>query len=119
MYYVNIPCSSLVGIFAGCFKMNFQEVNNLVNGPIIEMITWQQGKNIIANPLRCVPCNAGMALTEGKESHVDGFLFVYNMATTKCVQLQHSYNAQQRETKALTGWLKTPQSWLFKARTFH
>ena len=55
--------------------MNLLEVTNLSNGPTLELIRWLQGQNLLANPLRCVPCNQAMELTERNHNHVDGYIW--------------------------------------------
>lgn len=57
------------------FKMNLVDVTRLSNGPISDLICWLQRENLIANPLRCLPCNRGMALTAREANHVDGYLW--------------------------------------------
>ena len=59
--------------------MNLIDVTTLSNGPILELIQWLQGQNLLANPLKCVPCNQAMHLNERNDDHVDGFLwYVYD-----------------------------------------
>ena len=59
--------------------MNLADITILSNGPVLELIQWLQGHNCLANPLRCVPCNHAMHLTERNRGHVDGYLwFVYS-----------------------------------------
>ena len=55
--------------------MNLLEVTNLSNGPTLELIRWLQGQNLLANPLRCVPCNQAMELTERNHNYVDGYIW--------------------------------------------
>lgn len=56
--------------------MNLIDITTLSNGPILELIRWLQGHNLLANPLRCRPCNRAMELTERNEDHVDGYLWL-------------------------------------------
>ena len=37
--------------------MNLLDVTILSNVPTLELIRWLQGRNLLANPLRCLPCN--------------------------------------------------------------
>ena len=37
--------------------MNLMDINTLTDGPVLNVITWLQRQNLIASPLRCVPCN--------------------------------------------------------------
>ena len=55
--------------------MNLVDVTRLSNGPISNLISWLQRENLIANPLRCLLCNRGMALTEREANQVDGYLW--------------------------------------------
>ena len=55
--------------------MNLLEVTNLANGPVMDLITWLQRQNLLVNPLRCLPCNVVMTLTERNEDHVDGYIW--------------------------------------------
>lgn len=48
---------------------------DISNGPVLELIRWLQGQNLLANALTCVPCNRAMDLNERNEDHVDGFLW--------------------------------------------
>ena len=44
--------------------MNLVDITRLSNGPIRDLISWLQRENLIANPLRCLPCNRGITLTD-------------------------------------------------------
>ena len=55
--------------------MDFTDVTILSNGPVLGLIRWLQGQNLLTNPLRCVPCNRAMDLNERNGDHVDGFLW--------------------------------------------
>jgi len=55
--------------------MDLTDVTILSNGPVLGLIRWLQGHNLLANPLRCVPCNRAMDLNERNDDHVDGFLW--------------------------------------------
>ena len=55
--------------------MNLIDVTTISNGPAVELIRWLQGRNLLANPLRCVPCNQAMELTQ-KECQSRGRLYV-------------------------------------------
>ena len=55
--------------------MNLLEVRNLANDPVMDLITWLQRQNLLANPLRCLPCNVIITLTERHEDHVDGYIW--------------------------------------------
>ena len=55
--------------------MNLIDVATPSNGPILELIRLLQGQNLLANPLRCRPCNRAVELTERNEDHVDGYLW--------------------------------------------
>ena len=55
--------------------MNLLEVINLANGPVIHLINWLQGENLLTNPLRCLLCNIAMAMAERNEDHVDGYIW--------------------------------------------
>ena len=55
--------------------MNLLEITALSNGPTLELIRWLPGQNLLANPLRCVPCNQAMELSERKREHVDGYIW--------------------------------------------
>ena len=55
--------------------MNLFDVTRLSNGPISDLISWLQRENLIADPLRCLPCNRGMVLAERGANHVDGYLW--------------------------------------------
>ena len=55
--------------------MNLVDVTRLSNGPITDLISWLQREKLIANPLRCLPCNRGMVLAESDANHVDGYLW--------------------------------------------
>ena len=55
--------------------MNLVDVTRLSNGPISDLISWLQRENLIADPLRCLPCNRGMVLAERGANHVDGYLW--------------------------------------------
>lgn len=55
--------------------MNLIDVTTLSNGPILELIQWLQGENLLANLVRCRPCNRALVLTERNEDHVDGYLW--------------------------------------------
>ena len=55
------------------FIMDLVDVTNICNGPIIDLIRWLQGRRLLANPLRCLPCNQGMDLVERGRQHVDGY----------------------------------------------
>ena len=57
------------------FKMNLVDVTRLSNSPISDLISWLQRENLIADPLRCLPCNRGMVLAERGANHVDGYLW--------------------------------------------
>ena len=57
------------------FKMNLVDVTRLSNGPIIDLINWLQCEHLIADPLRCLPCNRGMVLDERDANHIDGYLW--------------------------------------------
>ena len=59
--------------------MNLVDVTRLSNGPISDLISWLQRENLIANPLRCLPSNRGMALAEREANHVDGVIFIINI----------------------------------------
>ena len=56
--------------------MNLIDVMNLSNGSILDLIRWLLGQNLLANPLRCRPCNRAMELTERNEDHEDGYLWL-------------------------------------------
>lgn len=59
-------------------EMNLADVTTLANGPVLGLIGWLQGQNCLANPLRCIPCNQAMDITERNDGHVDGyFWYVY------------------------------------------
>ncbi|RMX54893.1 hypothetical protein pdam_00015100 [Pocillopora damicornis] len=45
----------------------------LTDGTVLNVITWLQRQNLIASPLRCVPCNRGMELAERNPNPVDGY----------------------------------------------
>ena len=51
-------------------------MSNLSNGPVINPIQWLQAERLLANPLRCVPCNRPMDLTERNQRHVDGYIWL-------------------------------------------
>ena len=53
--------------------MNLISVATISNGPAVELIQWLQGRNLLANPLRCVPFNQIMELTQRNANHVDGY----------------------------------------------
>ena len=53
--------------------MNLVDVTRLSNGPVFDLISWLQRQNLLANPLRCLPCNRGMELVERNQNHVDGY----------------------------------------------
>ena len=53
--------------------MNLMDINMLTDGPVLNVITWLQRQNLIASPLRCVPCNRGMELAERNPNPVDGY----------------------------------------------
>ena len=55
--------------------MNLIGVTTISNGPAVELIWWLQGRNLLANPLRCVPCNQLMELTQRKANHMDGYMW--------------------------------------------
>ena len=55
--------------------MNLVDVTRLSNGPISDLISWLQRENLIADPLRCLPCNRGMVLDERDANHIDGYLW--------------------------------------------
>ena len=55
--------------------MNLVDVTQLSNGPISDRISWLQCENLIADPLRCLPCNRGMVLAKRGANHVDGYLW--------------------------------------------
>ena len=55
--------------------MNLVDVTRLSNGPISVLISWLQRENLIAVPLRRLPCNRGMVLDERDANHVDGYLW--------------------------------------------
>ena len=55
--------------------MNLVDVTRLSNGPISDLISWLQRENLIADPLRCLPCNRGMVLARRDANHVDGYLW--------------------------------------------
>ena len=55
--------------------MNLVDVTRLSNGPIIDLINWLQCENLMADPLRCLPCNRGMVLDERDANHIDGYLW--------------------------------------------
>ena len=55
--------------------MNLLEVTILSNVPTLELIRWLQGRNLLANPLRCLPCNQAMELSERNRNHVDGYIW--------------------------------------------
>ena len=64
------------------FKMNLVDVTRLSNSPISDHqhgcnvgISWVQRENVIADPLRCLPCNRGMVLAERDANHIDGYLY--------------------------------------------
>ena len=42
------------------FVMNLIEITRLCNGPILKLIQWLQGRNLLASPLRCAACNQAM-----------------------------------------------------------
>lgn len=72
------------------FNMNLLEVTSLSNGPTLELIRWLQGQNLLANPLRCLPCNQGMELAKRNQEHVDGYLWwVYMWRATSREQNHH------------------------------
>ena len=56
-------------------KMNLIELTAICNGPILEMIRWLQGQNLLGNPLRCSPCNQAMEVVQRDQNHVDGYLW--------------------------------------------
>lgn len=55
--------------------MNLIDVTTISNGPAVELIQWLQGRNLLANPLRCVPCNQAMELTQRNANHVDSYMW--------------------------------------------
>ena len=55
--------------------MNLIDVTTISNGPAVELIRWLQGRNLLANPLRCVSCNQAMELTQRNANHVDGYMW--------------------------------------------
>lgn len=55
--------------------MNLLEATNLANGPRLDLIRWLQGEHLLANPLRCLPCNQAMDLTVRNQEHIDGYLW--------------------------------------------
>ena len=55
--------------------MNLLEVTILSNVPTLELIPWLQGRNLLANPPRCLPCNQAMELSERNRNHVDGYIW--------------------------------------------
>ncbi|KAL9982603.1 hypothetical protein ACROYT_G004667 [Oculina patagonica] len=58
--------------------MDLLDITRIANGPIIELIRWLQGENLLANPSRCIPCNQAMVLIERNQNHVDGFQWKCN-----------------------------------------
>lgn len=56
--------------------MNLLEVTTLANGPVIDLVRWLQANGLLANPLRCLPCNQAMNLTERNDGHVDGYMWL-------------------------------------------
>lgn len=56
--------------------MNLLEISNLANGPVIVLVQWLQTQRLVANPLRCVPCNQPMDLKGRNEGHVDGYIWL-------------------------------------------
>ena len=55
--------------------MNLVDATRLSNGPISDLIIWLQREILLADPLRCLPCNRGMVLAERDGNHVDGYLW--------------------------------------------
>ena len=54
--------------------MNLMDINMLTDGTVLNVITWLQRQNLIASPLRSVPCNRGMELAERNPNPVDGYV---------------------------------------------
>ena len=54
--------------------MDLLQVSNLANGLTIELI-WLQLEYLIANLLRCLPCNQPMELNECNHDHVVYLLY--------------------------------------------
>ena len=66
-------------------NMNLIEVSSLANGPIIGLIRWLQAQHLLADPLRCLPCNQAMSLIERNQGHVDGYMWlVYAIVCLLC-----------------------------------
>ena len=50
--------------------MNPLAVSNLANGPVSDLIQWLQAER----PLRCMPFNRPMDLSDRNQGHVDGYI---------------------------------------------
>ena len=46
--------------------MNLRDIDMLTDGPVLNVITWLQRQNLIASPLRCVPCNQRNGISREK-----------------------------------------------------
>lgn len=55
-------------------SQDLTDVTIVSNGPVLGLIRWLQGQNLLANPLRCIPCNQAMDLNERNDDHMGGFL---------------------------------------------
>ena len=65
--------------------MNLMDINMLTDGTVLNVITWLQRQNLIASPLRCVPCNRGMELAERNPNPVDGYPVRLDSSNTKTI----------------------------------
>lgn len=70
--------------------MDLLQVSNLANGPTIELIQWLQLEYLIANPLRCLPCNQPMELNERNYDHVDGYIWYAPLVFVLTCELDQS-----------------------------
>ena len=70
--------------------MDLLQVSNLANGPTIELIQWLQLQYLIANPLRCLPCNQPMELNERNYDHVDGYIWYAPLVFVLICELDQS-----------------------------
>ena len=64
--------------------MNLIDETTISNGLALELIQWLQGRNLLANPLRCVPCNQAMELTQRNANHVDGYMWCVKFNEFRC-----------------------------------
>ena len=55
--------------------MDLRYFSELATGPPFQLITWLQGRALLAHPLHCATCDQDMELKERNENHVDGFIW--------------------------------------------